>query len=159
MEDKNNPFYDTPLYDFAKNGKLLSEQARQIFERETSQYFRMYSGGFVGNDLYRNEFLRPFILKMLLYIGTPPLGNCIPIIGRLIETMTFDPGLTPNVAMAKFAVVHNCDEQIICAVVDKAFCINNTDLYERIRRLIGSSPLTPKDVLSDLSVYARLRYF
>lgn len=107
----------------------------------------------------RFERLRHFIVRVLLHIGLSPLGNAMAVIARLIEVMSTHPEIPLDEVIADFAATHFAKKDAVSRIIDKHLSVYNSDVYSRVTALTESSPQTAKDMLCDIAVYVRLKYY
>ncbi|MDE6293289.1 MAG: hypothetical protein K2L88_01550, partial [Clostridiales bacterium] len=97
-------------------------------------------------------------LKVLLFVGTPPIGNGLAVMARLLQTLTMHPEITLEDAIADFAKTHSTTVDAVARIIEKNFNIYDNYFFDRVVALTHSHPMTAKDVLCDLSVYIRLKF-
>lgn len=143
--------------------KKLSIQAPtpseiSAFTRETSVILKFDSPLYSLYGTLRQELVKTYIIKLLLFLGIPPTGNGLAVIARLIEVLTIHPECTPEDVIVDFAKTHLASSDSVTHVIEKYIKIYDNDFYDRVVTLTKSHPMTAKDVLSDLSVYIRVKY-
>lgn len=134
------------------------DNAVSAFVRETSVILAMDSATYSFHGMLRQESIKMFILKVLLYIGMPTTGNGMAVIARLIEVMFLHPELSPEQVIEDFADTHNATVDAVDYVIEKNFNVYDSYFCDRVEQLTKSHPMTAKDVLCDLSVYIKIKY-
>lgn len=130
----------------------------QAFKRETSVILRFGSPFYFFGDSLRQENIKLYIIKVLLFVGTSPNGNGIAVLARLMEILTLHPELALEEVISDFAKTHSATVNSVTHVIEKYFNIYDNYFYERVVALTESHPMTAKDVLCDLSVFIRAKY-
>lgn len=132
--------------------------ALSAFRRETSVILRFDSPIHAIFGAFRQESLKTYILKLLLFLGISPTGNGLAVLARLVEVLTMHPELTPDYVITDFAKTHRTNFDGVMHIIEKRFNIYDVDFYDRVTAITESHPMTPKDVLCDLSVCIRVKY-
>ena len=109
----------------------------------------------------RSEPLRAYIVSLLLKLGLSPETYNFAVVARLIETTVLCPNMTLSEAITAFANTHNTDKNTVSRLVDKFFDVydEKLNLTNKVFELTGARPITAKDVLSDLAVFAGVEYY
>ncbi|MDE6401951.1 MAG: hypothetical protein K2L54_04985 [Clostridiales bacterium] len=142
-----DPYYCTENFD----------SAVAAFVRECNLSFQISSERF--NPTKRYESIRTFIVKLLLSIGLLPHDNAFAVIAKLIQTLCVDPYLRLNELIDNFAKAHGATSDSVMRIVEKCIDVYDEDQIMRITRFTQSRPMTVKDVVCDLAVYVRAKYF
>lgn len=134
------------------------KQAVAVFRRESERAlsFDRDNSGLFG-ALSREQY-KTFILKALLFIGISADGHGLAVLARLIEILTLNPAISPDEAIEQFAKTCSASFGAVERIVEKHFNVYNEQLVSRVTLLTQSRPMTPKDVLCDLSVYVRMNF-
>ena len=133
-------------------------RAVTAFRRETSVILGFDSPLHSVYGAFRQESVKTFIIKILLFIGVSPNGNALAVLARLIEMFTVHPELSLEEVISDFAATHQTNIDAVTRIIEKQFSIYDNYFYDRVVQLTKSHPMTPKDVLCDLSVFIRLKY-
>ena len=128
------------------------------FRREASVILDMCSSLDSLLGTLRYESVKMYIIKVLLFVGTPPTGNGLAVLARLLEVLTMHPEISLEEAIADFANTHAATADSVTRVIEKYFNIYDNYFHARVVALTKSHPMTAKDVLCDLSVYIRLKF-
>lgn len=128
------------------------------FRRETSVILDLYNPLASLLCTLRQESIKLYIVKVLLFIGTSPTGNGLAVLARLVETLTIHPEISLEDAIADFAKTHFSTVDAVTRIIEKYFNIYDNYFYDRVTALTKSNPMTAKDVLCDLSVYVRFKF-
>ncbi|MDE7406748.1 MAG: hypothetical protein K2M89_07750 [Clostridiales bacterium] len=134
------------------------KNAISAFRRECSVVLDFNSPLYSINGAVRQEAIKTYIIKVLLFVGTPPVGNGLAVLARLIEVLTLHPEFALEYVIEDFAKTHVATVDAVTRVIEKNFNIYDNYFCERVMALTGSHPMTAKDVLCDLSVYIRAKY-
>lgn len=134
------------------------KRAVVAFRRETSVILGFDSPIHSLFGAYRQESVKTFILKILLFVGVSPNGNALAVLARLIEMFTVHPELSLDEVISDFAVTHQTNVESVTRIMEKHFYVYDNYFYDRVVQLTKSHPMTPKDVLCDLSVLVRLKF-
>lgn len=137
-------------------GKYWYDDMVDAFEREAVGALSLAPSDSV-DFVNRREQLRPFLIKLLLYIGVS--SEFIPITAKIIETLTLQPRLELNTVLSVAACQMEITEKALSHRLDRCFNIYDLDMFERISYLTRTEPQTPKDALVDLSSYVRVVFF
>ena len=105
----------------------------------------------------RREALRPFIIKLLLFVGVD--SEYIALVAKLIETLVVRPRDELAKVLTFAASKMGVSEKAISHRLDRCFNVFNLDMYERIKYLTRTEPQTAKDALVDLSAYVRVIFY
>lgn len=134
------------------------KNAVAAFRRETSVILDF--GGPLDSLLgtLRYESVKMYIIKVLLFVGTPPTGNGLAVLARLIEVLTIHPEIPLEEVISDFAKTHAATVDSVTHIIEKYFNIYDNYFFNRVVALTKSHPMTAKDVLCDLSVYIRLKF-
>ncbi len=137
-------------------GDMGYRKASDAFRRECQVLFALS----VGDGLVeRREDMRNYIVKILLYIGLLPRDNGFAVVARLIETAAIRADMELESVIDGFAKAHGADRAAVERIVEKNFDPYDAELVDRVTTLIGTQPFTAKDVLCDIAVFVRLRYY
>lgn len=134
------------------------KHAVDAFRRETSVILGFDSPLHSLYGAYRQESVKTFIIKVLLFIGVSPNGNGLAVLARLIEMFTVHPELSLEEVIYDFANTHQTNVDAVTRIIEKHFYVYDNYIYDRVVKLTESHPMTPKDVLCDLSVFVRLKF-
>ena len=109
--------------------------------------------------LFRSyELIRPFIIKLLLYLGILPKSNKPMLAARLIENLALHGSSDVNAVISAEAERTGIKAETVVRALDKDLNPYDRDLTEKLFLLTGTRPQTTKDMLCDLSVYVGGRY-
>lgn len=128
------------------------------FRRESSVILGFGSPLYSLYGTVRQEAVKTYIIKVLLFVGTPPTGNGLAVLARLIEILSLRPDLSLDYVIEDFAKMHATNVDSVMRIIEKYFNIYNNYFCERVMALTNSHPMTAKDVLCDLSVFVRAKY-
>ncbi|MDE6200908.1 MAG: hypothetical protein K2M47_03415 [Clostridiales bacterium] len=134
------------------------KNAISAFRRESSVILDFGSPLYSLHGAFRQEAIKAYIIKVLLFVGTKPTGNGLAVLARLTEILTLHPELTLEYVIDDFAKTHAATVDAVTHIIEKYFNIYDNYFCERVISLTGSHPMTAKDVLCDLSVYVRAKY-
>lgn len=143
---------ETPQYDDETYKNAIS-----AFRRECSVILNFGGSTYSLYGADRHENIKTYIIKVLLFIGTPPTGNGLAVLARLTEVLTMHPELSTEYVIEDFAKTHAATVDAVTRIIEKYFNIYDNYFCERVMALTGSHPMTSKDVLCDLSVYIRAK--
>lgn len=144
--------------DFTDNNVESCNNAISAFRRECSVILNLDSPLYSIYGAVRQEAIRTYIIKALLFVDTPPTGNGLAVLARLTEILTLHPELSLEYVIEDFAKTHVATVDAVTRIIEKYFNIYDNYFCERVMALTGSHPMTAKDVLCDLSVYIRAKY-
>ena len=128
------------------------------FRREASVILDFGSPVVPRIGTLRYESIKMYIVKVLLFVGTPPTGNGLAVMARLMEVLTMYPEIALEEVIADFAKTHATTVESVTRIIEKYFNIYDNYFFNRVVTLTKSHPMTSKDVLCDLSVYIRLEF-
>lgn len=134
------------------------DRAVAAFRRETSVILDFGSPLHSVHGALRQESVKLYIIKVLLFVGTPTTGNGLAVLARLMEIMTLYPEIQLEDVISDFADTHSATIDSVTHVIEKHFNIYDNYFYDRVTALTGSHPMTAKDVLCDLSVFVRAKF-
>ena len=153
--DKKSRFVDSVLSEYVF-GDMGYQKAAHAFRRECSALFALS----VGDGLVeRREDMRNYIVKLLLYLGLLPRDNGFAVAARLIETAAIRADLELESIIDGFASAHGADRAAVERIIEKKFDPYDAELVDRVTTLVGTQPFTAKDVLCDIAVFVRLKYY
>lgn len=135
-----------------------NKNAISAFRRECSVVLDFNSSLYSFNGAVRQEAIKTYIIKVLLFVGTSPTGNGLAVLARLTEVLTLHPELSLEYVIEDFAKTHAATVDAVTRIIEKYFNIYDNYFCERVMTLTGSHPMTAKDVLCDLSVFVRAKY-
>lgn len=145
--DKNSPFDHVDRYKSAINA----------FVNESRAAFALGCGR--SNSAKRYEDPHTYIVKLLLAIGLLPRNNGFAVIAKLVETLCMCPQIGLNVAITRFAQAHGATAEAVTRIIEKNINVYDAKFIRRLTCITQSAPMTVKDVICDLAVYVRARYF
>ncbi|MCH5155494.1 MAG: hypothetical protein J1F69_02720 [Clostridiales bacterium] len=134
------------------------KKVTSAFRRESSVILDLGSPLYSLNGALRQEEIKTYIIKALLFIGTPPTGNGLAVLARLTEILCLHPELDLEYVIEDFAKTHYSTVDAVTRIIEKYFNIYDNVFCERVMLLTESHPFTAKDVLCDLSVFVRAKY-
>ncbi len=137
-------------------GKFWYDDAVDAFESEAVSALSLAPTDSIASKKHK-EGIRPFIIKVLLFIGLS--SEYYAIIARLIETLAVRPQVELNDVIAQAAAKMNISVKALMHKIDRCFNVYNLDMFERISYLTRTMPMTPKDALVDLSSYVRVCFY
>ncbi|MDE6028939.1 MAG: hypothetical protein K2F90_01300 [Clostridiales bacterium] len=159
--------YKSAIDDFVLNVDLnehaqayeeLRNNAISVFRRECSVILNVDSPTYLFRGAVRQEAIKTYIIKTLLFVGTPPTGNGLAVLARLTEILTLHPELPLELVIEDFAKSHFATVDAVTRIIEKNFNVYDNYFCERVMALTGSHPMTAKDVLCDIGVYVRAKY-
>ncbi len=157
-DSEHSPLFNSPLYSYitAHDGDILSD-CLDAFEKETSALLRL-TPYYETESVPRFEMIRPFILKVLIYLGIKPLGEKFAVIMRLIELLAVNDDIDFDIAVRECALSCGSEETVIRAIESE---INMYDglFVDKLSALTDTSPLSPRDAIFDIALYVRNEYF
>ncbi|MCH5154232.1 MAG: hypothetical protein J1F71_03370 [Clostridiales bacterium] len=136
----------------------LYNKAISAFRHECSVILGFKSPLYITNGFLRQECVKTYIVKALLYIGTPPTGNGLAVVARLTEILTLHPEIDLESVIEDFAKTHDTTVDAVTRIIEKYFNVYDSYFCERVYSLTKSQPLTAKDVLCDISVFVRAKF-
>ena len=136
----------------------LYGKAISAFRHESSVVLGFKGPLYIMHGALRQELVKTYIIKALLYIGTPPTGNGLAVLARLTEILTLHPELDLESVIADFAKTHETTVDAVTRIIEKYFNVYDSYFCERVYSLTKSQPLTAKDVLCDISVFVRAKF-
>ena len=142
----------------AKIDDEMYKNAISAFRRECSVILDLGRPLYYIHGAVRQETIKTYIIKVLLFVGTPPTGNGLAVLARLTEILTLHPELSMEYVIEDFAKTHDATVDAVTRIIEKYFNIYDNYFCERVMALTGSHPMTAKDVLCDLSVFVRAKY-
>lgn len=148
----------TSTDDSTENHDEGCKNAISAFRRECSVILNLDSPLYSIHGAVRHEAIKTYIIKVLLFVGTPPTGNGLAVLARLTEILTLHPELSLEYVIEDFAKSHAATVDAVARIIEKYFNIYDNYFCERVMALTESHPMTAKDVLCDLSVYIRAKY-
>lgn len=150
--DKN--YRRTVISAMIENGLLFDfDKAATSFRNECSALFA------VCGETVRHEYIRNYIIKILLYAGLLPRDSGFAVIARLVETVAIRPDLELEYVINEFAETHGTKYAKVNRMIEKSLDAYDVEFVKRVTELTCSQPLTSKDILCDLAVFVRLKYF
>ncbi len=105
----------------------------------------------------RHESVRPFILKILLFVGCNPNKSAFGLIARVIESRVKHPETDIRDVIANLSEMSGTAYNTLNRAVEKSFDIYDNDSMDRVAFLTGTQPLTAKDIINDLAIYVRMQ--
>ena len=132
--------------------------AISAFRRESSVILDFGSPTYSLHGAFRQEAIKTYVIKVLLFVGTSPTGNGLAVLARLTEVSALHPELSLEYVIEDFAKTHATTVDAVTRIIEKYFNVYDNYFCERVMALTGSHPMTAKDVLCDLSVYVRAKY-
>lgn len=143
-------------YDY--NGEEVFDLAQIVFEREMLQAFSLTPLDDKSAPV-RAERIRLLILKVIGYLRLKVSGRSKAVLARLIETLALNPELEIRVIFDELAKHLGTTPKAISKIVEKSFFIYDDEFYDRVCKLTCTQPLSAREVLSDIAVYVRIKYF
>ncbi len=151
-------FGASALHKVMSNQQIDFDETVAVFMSESAKALSFDIDGSGHFGALSREQYKTFILKTLLFIGISANGNGLAVLARLIEILTLHPVMSPDGAIEQFAVTHSATFSTVERIVEKYFNVYNDRLIMRVTSLTQSQPMTPKDVLCDLSVFVRMNF-
>ena len=133
-------------------------KAISAFRQECSVILGFNGPLYSFNGALRQEWIKTYIIKTLLYIGTPPTGNGLAVLSRLTEILTLHPEIALEDVIEDFAKTHDTTVDAVTRIIEKYFNVYDNRFCERVIKLTKSQPMTAKDVLCDISVFIRAKF-
>ena len=147
--------FNSPLYSCitSHDGDIVSN-CLDVFESETAVLLTLTP---YGESERATKFvtLRPFILKVLIYLGFKPIGEKFAVIMRLVELLVFDGDF--DRAIANCATSCGREETVLRAI-DSEINMYNGKFVDKLSALTDTTPLSPRDALFDMAMYVRNEY-
>lgn len=103
----------------------------------------------------RFELIRPFIIKILLYLDLGLDVNELAPLARITETLALHPEIDLNSLVDELSELWQTSPNAIFKLIRKAFNVYDPSFTDKISSLTCSQPFTARDVVSDLAVYVR----
>lgn len=142
----------------SKIDNKMHKDAISAFRRECSVILDLGGPLYSLHGAVRQEAIKTYIIKVLLFIGTSPTGNGLAVLARLTEVLTLHPELSLEYVIEDFAKTHATTVDSVTRIIEKYFNIYDSYFCERVMAVTGSHPMTSKDVLCDLGVYIRAKF-
>lgn len=107
----------------------------------------------------RFESMRPFIIKILLYIDIFNKINRYAVIAYMIESLATHPNtdinrliedVTQKIGIGRSAVIH---------MIERCFDVYDQSVADRITYLTSTKPVTAKDAMCDIALFVRTRFY
>ena len=136
----------------------LYGKAISTFRHECSVVLDFNGPLYVMHGTLRREWVKTYIIKALLFIGTPPTGSGLAVLARLTEVLTLHPEIDLESVIEDFAETHESTVDTVTRIIEKYFNVYDSYFCERVYSLTNSQPLTAKDVLCDISVFVRAKF-
>ena len=136
----------------------LYGRAISAFRNECSVILGFKGPLYLLHGSLRQEWIKTYIIKALLYIGTPPTGNGLAVLARLTEVLTLYPEIDLETVIEDFADTHDTTVDAVTRIIEKYFNVYDSYFCERVYSLTKSQPFTAKDVLCDISVFIRAKF-
>ncbi len=105
----------------------------------------------------RRELLRPFIVKLLLYLGKIPTEFSFMVAARLIEGCVLYPNANIKDLIEQLAGSVGSTFATIKRLAEGSIEWYDCNVAERITYLTGTKPFNALDALCDLAIYVRLK--
>ncbi|MCM1367366.1 MAG: hypothetical protein NC184_00935 [Roseburia sp.] len=158
----------TALYDHARNidrGDAavdnffdIFEEAACAFEKECAEAFGITrSDAAIVNKRY--EYIRTFIIKVLLFLDVFKRTKHYAAIAYMIEKLAVHPETDIALLMDEVANKIGASRSAITHAVENCFDIYDGWVAERIEYLTDSKPVTAKDAMFDVALFVRTRFY
>lgn len=105
----------------------------------------------------RYELIRPFIIKILLYLDLGLEVNELAPLARITETLALHPETDLNAVIAELSALWQVSSDAVVKLIRKAFNVYDPAFTDKLSCLTCSQPFTARDVVSDLAVYIRAK--
>lgn len=142
----------------AKSYETVFEAAAATFESETATALCVAPRD-CETLFMRNESIRPFIIKTLLYIGLLPINNTYGLIARIVETLSVHPDIEINRLISDIAQKACTPYDSIIRKIERSIDVYDYSFMERVCNITCTKPLTAKDVICDLAQYVRTKFY
>lgn len=148
-------FERSPLCEYVfGDGKF--DDAAKAFRKECSALLPLSAD---PELVERRENIRDCIIKVLLYIGLLPRDSGFAVIARLVETAALRADLELEHIIDDFAKTHGATYAAVDRLIEKHFDPYDAELVTRVTAVTDSHPYTAKDILCDIAVAVKLKYF
>lgn len=143
--------------DAVVNYSGIFQEATRAFENECAEVF-----GISRNSLFsvnrRYEYMRPFIIKILLFLDVFKRTKLYAAIAYIIEKLAIHPE-TDIAALIDDVVRLGFIKAAVTRAVENCFDIYDDRVAERIEYLTDTKPVTAKDALYDIALFVRTRFY
>ncbi len=156
-------FANSVLCEHAANKSKIADydsdmkSAAGAFVNESAQAFGLEPLDGEGGDK-RFELIRPFIIKILLYLDLGLDVNALAPLARIIESTALHPETDLNSLVGELSALWQVSTNVIFKLIRKAFNVYDPSFTDKLSALTCSQPFTARDVVSDLAVYVRAKY-
>lgn len=107
----------------------------------------------------RKELLRPFIIKVFLYIGAIPGDGTYGLLARALESFVVRPTEDYNERFDYLAEKAGMTRAALLYRIEKNFNVRDDDAAERISLLTRTKPQTAMDAFFDVINYVRVIFY
>ncbi len=154
-EKVGHVFKNTVLEKYIETGDNVGAAA--AFKNEIYEALRIHPIDGSGFRM-RTEFIRTFIIKILIFLEVIPRTNSYGLIARIIEYAAMRPDLDFTEILNQIATAHSCSLNAVQHIISNAFSLYDPETLKRIKYLTHTNPLTPIDMIYDISQYVRAKY-
>ncbi len=141
---------------------IAFDMAVNAFKNEAIEAFIIPSfreNEFDGRGAEKYELTRYFILKLLLYIGYDPDEMTFSLIARLIEMRVRRPNISFSEMLTELSQQTGIAYQNLDRDLERSLGYYNDDALDKVTYITGTVPLSARDIICDLAVYVRTKYF
>ncbi len=107
----------------------------------------------------RKELLRPFIIKIFLYIGAIPGDRTYGLLARTLESFVVRPTEDYNKRFDYLAEKAGMTRAALLYRIEKNFDMRDADVAERISFITRTKPQTAMDAFFDVINYVRVIFY
>ncbi len=139
----SNPHEESDL-PFVEAVKVFANECREalyVAPIDSDYFFKRY------------ELKRPFIVKVLLYIGVMPNDRSFTVIAKLVDRIVSKPDVPLSDCIKYIAEISGVSIPAMSRIIDKCFNIYDNAVYDRITYITNTKPMTSRDALYDVSMY------
>lgn len=149
-------YVDTRSANAVKDRSTAFELAAETFRNEITSALTVKPVG-EETDSARYELIKPFIIKLLLYLGKIPNDSSFVIAARLIEARVVRPDMNIGDAIKELSDSIGSTLPTVKRIAENCFDCYDESVVERISYLTGTRPFTSLEAICDLAIYIRLK--
>lgn len=133
------------------------DKACDAFKKEATAALTVVRSG-LEDSAERFELMRPFIIKVLLYIGIDPDDRVFGILARVLELKARYAEMDINDVISYIASVKDILRTAVNRAVEKSINYYDSDIMDRISFLTDTQPKSARDAICDLAIYVRIKH-
>ena len=152
-------YVDTRFGDAIKDRQVAFGCAAEAFRKElmSAMVVRPIDDG--DEVTTRYEQVRPFIIKLLLYLGKIPTDSTFTVAARLIEACVLRPSANISDLIKDLAQSVGSSFAAVKRIAERSIDCYDDTVLEKIYYLTGTEPFNAIDAICDLAVYIRMKMF